>query len=656
MAAISGDGEDPRELEELLAMLKENRGFDFSGYKRSTLTRRIGRRMIAVGLATFGEYRDFLEVQPEEYAALFDNLLINVTGFFRDAPAWKALAERVVPELAGTAPATETGGTASGGTEAAGTASGGAASGGQARPIRVWSAGCSTGEEAYTLAMVLAEALGADAFRERVKIYATDLDESALQTARTGAYPERRMRDVPAELRAKYFERVQSNYVFRRDLRRQVIFGRNDLTRDAPISRVDLLVVRNTLMYFNAETQAGILRRMHFALNDSGYIFLGKAEMLLSHGDWFEPVDLRKRLFHKLPGRPRAPRIAVGDAVGEHAVRTARIRAAVLAAGPVAQLALDTAGDLVVANTQAEALFHLHPKDVGRPFQDLEVSFRPVELRSIIERVKQELRPVELKHVEWQRSPSADRCVLDVVVGPLFDNGQGLLGVGISFTDVSRYSRLHEELEHANEELERAYQELQSLNEELETTNEELQSTNEELETTNEELQSTNEELETTNEELQSTNDELQEINDALRMRTGEVDAANAFLGSVLRSLGMAVIVVDGDLRVTVWTQGAEELWGVRADEARGQHLLGLDIGLPVQEVAPLVRRSLESGRTGRGGMTLDAINRRGRPVRLRIETLPLSDDGAGHGVILIVDHAGSAGGGTVAGMPAGRP
>ncbi|MEW2355605.1 CheR family methyltransferase [Spirillospora sp. NPDC029432] len=606
MVTITGDGEDPRELEELLAMLKENRGFDFSGYKRSTLMRRIGRRMVAVGLGTFGEYRDFLEAQPEEYAALFDNLLINVTGFFRDAPAWEALAERVVPDLVKTGP--------------------------PARPIRVWSAGCSTGEEAYTLAMVLAEALGVDGFRDRVKIYATDLDEAALQAARAGAYTERKVRDVPPELRARYFEPLQSSYVFRRDLRRQVIFGRNDLTKDAPISRVDLLVVRNTLMYFNAETQAGILRRLHFALNDSGYIFLGKAEMLLNHGDWFEPVDLRKRLFHKLPRRARPPRLTLDDATGANAARTAQIRSAALAAGPVAQLALDTEDNLVVANTQAEALFQLHAMDVGRPFQDLEVSFRPVELRSIIERVKQELRPVELQHVEWQRSSAAEVCVLDVVVGPLYDTAHGLIGVGISFNDVTRYSRLHDELEHANEELERAYQELQSLNEELETTNEELQSTNEEL-------QSTNEELETMNEELQSTNEELQEINDALRFRTGELDAANAFLASVLQSLGTAVIVVDDQLRVTVWSQGAEELWGLRADEANGQHLLGLDIGLPVREIAPLVHRSLEPGRTGRAGTTVDAINRRGRSVRLWIETSQLSDKGAAQGVILIANH-----------------
>ena len=155
---------------------------------------------------------------------------------------------------------------------------------GPTQPLRVWSAGCASGEEAYTLAMVLAEMLGPTEFRDRVKIYATDVDEEALTQARQASYTEREVRGVPPELLERYFEPTGGRYVFRKDLRRSVIFGRNDLVQDAPISRIDLLVCRNTLMYFNAETQARILARFHFALADGGVLFLGKAEMLLSHG------------------------------------------------------------------------------------------------------------------------------------------------------------------------------------------------------------------------------------------------------------------------------------------------------------------------------------------------------------------------------------
>ncbi len=201
-----------------------------------------------------------------------------------------------------------------------------------------------------------------------------------------------------------------------------------------------------------------------------------------------------------------------------------------------------------MANAPAEALFNLRSRDLGRSFQDLEVSYRPVELRSRIEQVRKELRPIELRDVEWLRQGGGEPEYYDISVVPLYRTPGDLIGVGVSFVDVTRDRRLRDELSYAHTELERAYEELQSLNEELETTNEELQSTNEELETTNEELQSTNEELETMNEELQSTNDELQVINEELRGRTEELDQTNSFLGTVLRSLGSAVIVLTEDL------------------------------------------------------------------------------------------------------------
>jgi two-component system CheB/CheR fusion protein len=172
-------GNEEQEFDELLLMLKDTRGFDFTGYKRSTLMRRIKRRMDARGLKSIGEYRDHLELEPEEFARLFDSLLINVTGFFRDPPAWEALGDEILPGLVSAK--------------------------GSTRPIRIWSAGCATGEEAYTLAIIFVEALGAEDFSNRVKIYATDLDEDALQQARTGTYTERQIAGVPEDLRVKYF-------------------------------------------------------------------------------------------------------------------------------------------------------------------------------------------------------------------------------------------------------------------------------------------------------------------------------------------------------------------------------------------------------------------------------------------------------------------
>jgi two-component system CheB/CheR fusion protein len=399
-------------------------------------------------------------------------------------------------------------------------------------------------------------------------------------------------------------------------------------------------------MYFNAETQANVIRRFHFALTDPGYLFLGKAEMLLNHSDQFQPVDLRMRLFRKLSPSPRsAGELGWRAGPGGRDPASGRLDAAALSSAPVVQLATDMDGNLRVANSAAELLFNLRPRDLGRPFQDLEVSYRPVELRSRIEQVRTDLRPVELHDVKWHRPGVPEPSYYDVSVTPLLADRGGLIGVGISFIDVTRDRQARDQLSHANAELERAYEELQSLNEELETTNEELQSTNEELETTNEELQSTNEELETMNEELQSTNDELQTINDELRRRTDELDQTNGFLGSVLRSVGSAVIVLTDDLRVTVWSPGAEDMWGLRPDESEGKSLSSLDIGLPTGEITPELRRLLSPASDGAATLHLKAVNRRGRTVDLRIAASRLhSEEGLTSGVILVIDPDREAG------------
>jgi len=220
-----------------------------------------------------------------------------------------------------------------------------------------------------------------------------------------------------------------------------------------------------------------------------------------------------------------------------------------------------------------------------------------------------------------------DPVYLDIQIVPLIDPATNVVGATISFTDVTRFRQLRVEVEDANRQLEVAYEELQSTNEELETTNEELQSTVEELETTNEELQSTNEELETMNEELQSANDEMQSTNDQLRDRTGEIADLNSFMQSILGSFEAAVIVVDTELVVQVWTPQSYELWGLRADETVGQHLLNLDSGLPATQLHPWLRSVINGQRPAVVGEQLEAVNRRGRSVVLRVTVTPLMDN-----------------------------
>ncbi len=603
------------EFEAVLTYIKEARGFDFTGYKRTSLARRIGHRMGQVGIERYDEYIDRLQASSDEFAVLFNTILINVTGFFRDPEAWEVLRTEAVPAILAERDPEE--------------------------PVRVWSAGCASGQEAYSLAMVFAEVLGPDQFRQRVKIYATDVDEDALGRARQAAYTEAEVSGVPADLLERYFERHDQRWVFRKDFRRSVIFGRNDLVQDAPISRIDLLVCRNTLMYLNAETQSRVLGRFHFALAPQGLLFLGKAEMLLAYNRIFDPLDLKRRLFRKTAVAPTG----LGHLTRQLTVDDGRwdlggldkLRDQGFSASPVPQVVV-TGDDIVaLANQQAEHVLGVSHRDIGRPLRDLEISYRPVELRNYTEQARVERRSLRIKDVEWSRG-SGDPAWFDIHVNPLVGTDNGLLGVSIAFHDVTAAHQLYEELERANRQLEAAYQELQSTNEELETTNEELQSTVEELETTNEELQSTNEELETINEELQSTNDELQTINEALRERSGQLDELKAFMDSILGSIRAGVVVVDDQMRVLIWNGGAADLWGMRRDEVEGEHLLNLDIGLPFDEIRPAVRKSLTDP-TFSTTLSLTAINRRGRHATIRAICGPLlTSDGAITGAILIME------------------
>jgi two-component system CheB/CheR fusion protein len=600
-------------LEGLLEHINASRGFDFTGYKRPSLSRRIAKRMQEVGAADYAAYAAYLDTHSREFGDLFDTILINVTSFFRDPDAWAYLAGEIIPRIVDARPGSE--------------------------EIRVWCAGCASGEETYTLAMLLAEAVGEERFRTNVKIYATDLDEAALSEGRHGRYPSKALEPVPEELRERYFQLDDAGGSFRNDLRRSLIFGRHDLIQDPPISRIDLLVARNTLMYFNPETQGRILGNIHFALRPDGFLFLGKSEVLLTRSTLFAPVDLRNRVFAKST-RPsmneRLLHLVADGGRQEPEPLGARLRQSAFESVPVAQLAVDLGGMLMLANVQARALFGLAQRDLGRPLQDLELSYRPLELRSLIDRARDERHQVTVRDVEWRTG--GDVRVFDVQVTPLYAPDGSAAGTGVTFIDVTRYRRLHESLEDSKSRLETAFEELQSTAEELETTNEELQSTNEELETTNEELQSTNEELETMNEELQSTNEELETINDELRSRTLDLHEVNAFLESILLSLKAAVVVLDTELEVQAWNEVATELWGLRSDEVQGQHFSNLDIGLPVDALLPLLR-SVLAGEDGSHETVVAATNRRGRAIDCHVACSQLlSPTGEVRGVIVLMD------------------
>ena len=587
---------DPQ-FEALLEYLRLSRGFDFTGYKRSSLVRRVDKRRHALSLASYADYLDYLQVHPEEFELLFDALLINVTSFFRDKPAWDYLASEILPRIIPNKYALE--------------------------PIRVWSAGCASGEEAYTLAMVIAEYLGKAAFQQRLKIYATDMDSNALGHARQAIYSFEEVKDVPADLRSKYFTHVNHDeYIFNSDWRRAVIFGLHDLVQDAPISRLDLLVCRNTLMYFNAETQAHVLARFHFALNEGAILFLGKAEMLLTHADLFSALDGKQRFFTKVSSLNFHEHLLVLGQTGDEQISTrpgrlVQLRDLAFDTSPEAELIVDIGGILLAVNGRGMELFKLAQKDVGTLIHEMEICYQPVGLLPLIDQVIADNHPLIVPAVEL-KTPDGNSIYFEVHVLPLSDNNSRVKGINIVYRDVTRSKKLEEKLKISSAELETINEELQSTNEELETTNEELQSTNEELETTNEELQSTNEELETMNEELQSTNQELETNNDHLNMLTSEMNISKGFLETVLTNLKVGVVVLDREFHIVNWNSHAENLWGVSSSEVMGASFLRLDIGLPVEQLKHPIRSVLE-GKSDLQEVVLNATNRRGKTITCRV-------------------------------------
>ena len=607
----------------LLDYLKNSRGFDFTGYKRASLLRRIDKRIQTLGVTTYADYTDYLEVHPEEFGQLFNTILINVTRFFRDPAAWDYLAAEIVPQIVeGKEPG---------------------------ESLRIWSAGCASGQEPYALAMILAEPLGVQQFSERVKIYATDVDEDALNRARQGTYSAAEIEDVPEALRDKYFDRAAEQYVLHKDLRGSVIFGRHDLVQDAPISHVDLLVCRNTLIYFNAETQSRILSRFRFSINQDGFLFLGKSETLLTRTDVFTAIEPQQRIFTKVEEiRRRHVEVPAIEPSAEEPIAPLAaevVRDAAFETAHVGQLVVDLDGFLVAANHEARALFGLSREDLGRTLHDLDLDYyKPLrELRAQIERAYAGRSPSAPAEIEWPTGAGETRFI-EVQVALVMGEGSNPLGVSLTFADVTRYHGVQTELERSKRDLETAYEELQSANEEAETTNEELQAANEELETTNEELQSSNEELETINEELQSTNEELHTMNAQFRQRQRELTAATAFSKAILTNIPAGVIVVDRDLKVELWSSRAQDLWGARADEVEGRNLLTLDVGLPVELLRECIGACL-ARQSAFEELVLDAVNRRGTAVRCTISCTPLEDPaGDIRGVILFTEEEGDVG------------
>jgi len=560
-----GTENEKKELEALLQKIFDERGMDFREYKKTSLKRRIQKRLEANRLTSYGQYMKLLDVTPDEYGKLFDALLINVTEFFRDAEAFEVLEKKILPEIISQKK--------------------------KGDPIRIWCAGCASGEEPYSIGILLAEKLGKSIKEHDIRIYATDIDDNALIEARKGVYSENKFKNVKPEYIDKYFTMENGGFRINRNIRQMVVFGRQNLTSDAPISHLDLIVCRNVMIYFNLDLQNKLMMRFNYALNKEGYIFFGKSESMLVGSKLFKPVEKKWRIFQRSPESmagqsARNGRHAVlEENLVDQAIRDARrelkamdfYNQGIIENISLGLIVIDRNNLIATWNHATEELWLIRDENaIGRDFFELGMGDRLPGIKEKIDEAFREKKNIKIEAL-GVTDYRGEKRFLDMTLVPLIDPDGGMRGVIIITSDVTGDKRLRDDLKKSNEDLQTSNQKLEttneeliSANEELETTTEELQSTAEELETSNAELQSTNEELETTNEELRSTNEELETTNEELKDRTEQLDLINMYNKAIIQSMEQSLFVLNKNGIITTWNPAAEEMFGVKEEDAIG--------------------------------------------------------------------------------------
>jgi two-component system CheB/CheR fusion protein len=558
---------------EIVAILRTRTRRDFSGYKRGTVVRRIQRRMGLNQLTGMGEYARTLRQNTTEAMALADDLMIHVTGFFRDAGAWEALRRRVIRPLI---ESREPDGT-----------------------VRAWVTACSSGEEAYTLAILLHEEAQAVGKPLDIKVFATDMAERSLAAARAGVYPGGIEGEVPPERLDRYFEKDGPGYRIKKEVRELVVFAPQNVLQDPPFSRLDLATCRNLLIYLEPALQERVLKLLHFGLREGGSLFLGTSETVGGLGEFYEPVDKKWRIYRRVgPARPGAVVFpmpvrlgaAVGvDIAGPAGDPPAGARVSVGHATQRALLERYTPPSVVIDREHRVTYYHgkterFLAQPTGEPTRDL--------LELAREDVRGAVRQALQKAIEdnvpatafggWVESLGS-RARIEVAVAPLdprLTPGYFLVSFlerpdpAPSFAageDLSEDARVLLE-----GDLRQMREELQSTIEELQTSNEELKASNEEVTSVNEELQSANEELETGKEELQSLNEELTTVNTQLQTKMEELESTTNDLTSLLASADVAVLFLDRQFRIRRFTPAVADL----------MDMLPSDVGRPLSDLA----------------------------------------------------------------------
>jgi two-component system CheB/CheR fusion protein len=591
-AAQAGEGDD--ELHKIFAVLQRVTGVNFAYYKYSTIKRRIARRMVLHKLESLKQYLQFLHDDPAEPAALCEDILIHVTGFFREPEAFQALAERVFARILDTKPPGES--------------------------IRVWVPGCSTGEEAYSIAMALLECLGDRVSHMPIQIFGTDISAVSIEKARAGVYSESSLGDVSQERLRRFFVKVAGGFRIAKSLREMCVFARQDLAQDPPFSRLDLISCRNVLIYMGPVLQKKVMAIFHYALKPTGFLMQGKSESISGFTDLFTVIDREAKISSKKPGEPRA--------IPDLSVAAGYQRAMGAAAGkPETQSRFDVQreADRIVLSQYAPAglvvdenLHILHFRGQSSPYLSpppgeaslgLLRMVRPefaVELRTALHHARKQEIAVRREGIRVQRDGHLWDVCLEVV--PIkSDLGERFFLVLFQEMPVREPAGpeaaapapaggrpLSQEDARLRRDLQATKESLQSMIQEQEAINEELKSANEEALSSNEELQSTNEELETAKEELQSTNEELVTVNEQLGNRNFELAQLNDDLTNLLSSVNIPILMLGGDWRIRRFTPLAEKLLNLLPGDV-GRPLVNLRPNIDVPDLARLVTEVVDT-------------------------------------------------------------
>ena len=637
---VGKDGEPPPappdDINRIFQTLKRHTGVDFSAYKQSTLMRRIQRRMALHRIERIGPYAHFLRDHVEEVNALFNDLLINVTRFFRDQQVFQVLKKKFIPSILKQK--------------------------GKNGELRVWVPGCASGEEVYSLAIAIIEALGPKLPSARVQIFGTDLSEHAISRARLGTYSSAIEKDVSPERLRRFFKKLGSTYQINRMVRDLCTFARQNMTADPPFSRIDLISCRNVLIYLGPELQKRCLPIFHYALNPGGYLLLGPSETIGVFAELFEPVERHAKIYAKkiLPRRPGLNLRAVSG----REVVMGRPRRAALTTTPwgddfnsqVQQMAdrillgnyapsgVVVDDNMMVRHFRGQTGHYLE-HTAGTASLNLLHMARPAllpDLRAAIHRAFRANQPVRREGATLNRDGKVIEVNIEVVPFQL-QNSDGKWALVI-FSDTNERNKetpkqkekkrgAERELQALRDELAASKESLQAFIEEQEATNEELKSANEEIESSNEELQSTNEELETAKEELQSTNEELTTLNEELSNRNMEMSQVNSDLNNLLSSVNIPILMVDDTLKVRRATPTARRVFNI----------METDIGRPLRELKPNINvPDLETLLRD----VIDTLSIRERTVRddkgrsfsLRIRPYRTADNKIDGAVVTLVD------------------